>query len=95
MIIMAGWARIKPEARENSLARMQRMVAETRAEPGCLAYTLSFDISEPDSLRIFEIYKDGEALAAHRDSAHLAAWRDYFGDNVIDRAMAQYRAEEA
>ena len=95
IIIMVGWERVKPGALEKSLERMQRMVAETRAEPGCLAYTLSFDIGEPDILRIFEMYRDEDALTAHGESAHLAAWRNYFGDNVIERGMARYRADEA
>lgn len=90
MIIVAVWARIKEGTREQGLEHMQRLVTATRAEPGCLEFSMAFDINDGDKIRVFEAYKDSDALAAHRNSAHFAAWRNAFGDNVVEASLKEY-----
>ena len=51
------------------------MVNGTRAEPGCIEYSFAFDALDDHLLRIFEVFVDDAALAAHRASAHMASWR--------------------
>ena len=47
----------------------------SRAEPGCLFYTLAEDLAEPGLIRAFEIYADDAALKAQGESEHFKAWR--------------------
>jgi quinol monooxygenase YgiN len=75
MLILAGTIRIAPEKRDAALVQIRRMVEATRAEPGCLEYAFSIDVLDDQLVRIFEVFADDAALAAHRASAHMAAWR--------------------
>ncbi len=75
MIILAGAIRMPPERLAAAAPHIAALVEATRAEPGCLGYSYAHDALEPGLLRIFELFQDAEALAAHRASAHMAAWR--------------------
>lgn len=75
MIILAGSFRLAPGRREIALPHMQAMVNATRNEPGCIAYTFAFDILDDHLIQIFEVYENADALATHRASPHMAAWR--------------------
>jgi quinol monooxygenase YgiN len=50
------------------------LVEGSRAEEGCVGYTLGFDILDDHLLRIFEAFKDEDAWAAHRATNHVAEW---------------------
>jgi quinol monooxygenase YgiN len=91
MLILAGTLRISPGQRIAAEAAMRRMLEATRREPGCLAYSLCFDLMDDHVLQIFEVFKDDAALAAHRASEHMAVWRTAgasFG--ISARDMSQY-----
>jgi quinol monooxygenase YgiN len=75
VIIAAGTIRIGAGKRAQALAAFQRVIEATRREAGCVDYSFAFDVLDDHLIRIFEIYRDAEALAAHRASAHFAAWR--------------------
>jgi quinol monooxygenase YgiN len=91
MLILAGSIRIADGKRAAALAPIQQMVEATRTEAGCLAYALSFDALDEHLVRIFEVFEDEAALAAHRASAHMAAWRAVMPElGICDRDMSQY-----
>ena len=96
MIILAGTIRIAPGRREAALEPMRRMVEGTRAEPGNISYAFSFDLQDDHVIRIFEVFRDADALAAHRASPHMAAWRAALpGLGIGDRDMWQYNVSDA
>lgn len=70
----------KAEHRAELEAELRRMVAATRAEPGCLRYDLLADQDGGAGFSLFEAYRDTQALEAHRDSAHYQAYRGRTGD---------------
>jgi quinol monooxygenase YgiN len=47
------------------------LAAESRREPGCISYFPHVSEDDPDTIVIYEQYRDEEALAAHRDSPHF------------------------
>ncbi len=55
---------------------MARVIAASRAEPGCLAYDYAEDVLEPGLFRVCEAWTDREALAAHFRQPHMARWRE-------------------
>ncbi len=75
MIILGGTVRFHPEDRQAALAAIQRMMAASRAEEGCLAYTFSADLSDPNTLHLFEVWASAEALEAHGQTPHMAEFR--------------------
>jgi quinol monooxygenase YgiN len=56
------------------------MVGHTRAEPGCERYDLYRKQGDGDTFHLFERYRDGEALEAHRASDHYVEYRSKVGD---------------
>lgn len=96
MILLAGTIRIGVGQRAAALAPILKMVEATRAEPGCLEYAFAFDVLDDHLVRIFEIFVDAAALAAHRASPHMAEWRAAQpGFGVSDRNMSSYQVQEA
>src|ERR1035437_5461884 len=65
--------------------RVSRHAEVTRAEPGCLAFDVYQSTQVPSVFFLFEIYRDGRSLEAHRDSAHFLAFRRDVDGWVIGR----------
>lgn len=92
MLILAGTIRIGAGLRAAALAPMAAMIEATREEPGCLSYSFAFDALDDHLVRIFEVFRDEAALAEHRASAHMAAWRaSWPSAGISGRDMSEYR----
>ena len=65
--------RLKFAAEERAdIAETLRLLAEaSRKEPGCVSYIPHQVEDDPDTIVIYEQYKDAKALAAHRASDHF------------------------
>ncbi len=70
----------RTEHRAEVEAELRRMVAASRAEPGCLRYDLFADQGGGAGFSLVEAYRDEAALDAHRASAHYQAYRGRTGD---------------
>ena len=46
----------------------------SRNEPGCRSYIVHQDEKEPAVFRIFEVYDDEDAFAAHGSSSHFETY---------------------
>jgi quinol monooxygenase YgiN len=79
MLILAVNLRVPRGDQERLRPAMEAVVKASRAEPGCLAYSYGFDLMEPDIIRVFEVYRDEEALKAHGASEHFKRWREISG----------------
>ena len=60
---------------------MVEMVRASRAEDGCLDYTFARDMADPDTLVLFERWRDRAALEAHGQSAHMAEFQKVMAAN--------------
>jgi quinol monooxygenase YgiN len=65
--------RLKFAAEERAeIAETLRLLAEaSRKEPGCISYVPHQVEDDPDTIVIYEQYKDAKALAAHRATEHF------------------------
>ncbi|HYI62734.1 MAG TPA: putative quinol monooxygenase [Acidimicrobiales bacterium] len=72
MIVVSGTIVLNPEKVDRALELTRALVAETRAEPGNLAYGYYADLDEPGRYHLYEEWESEEALDAHSASAHLA-----------------------
>lgn len=79
MLILSVYFRCPPDQVDVLRPHMRTVIKASRAEPGCLVYTLAEDLAEPGLIRAFEIYADDAALKAHGDSEHFKAWRAVSG----------------
>jgi quinol monooxygenase YgiN len=74
MIVVAGKVPVKPEARAAAVAAAERMAQATRAEPGCISYGFFADVSDPNTILIFEEWEEEAALTRHFATPHMAAF---------------------
>jgi len=59
---------------------LDAMLAPSRAEPGNLRYDLWVDQAEPSRFILDELYTDGEAVTAHRATAHFHTYLSTIND---------------
>jgi quinol monooxygenase YgiN len=76
MVLVAGCAPIRREARDVVIDAASRMQRLTLDEPGCISYRFAFSLDEPDDLILIEEWRDGESLAAHLSTAHFTKFAD-------------------
>ena len=77
--MLAIWVkvRIKPEQRQRFLQAIEvDALRSEQDEPGCLRFDVVVDNDDPDHYLFYEVYRDADAFAAHRDSEHFARWRE-------------------
>jgi quinol monooxygenase YgiN len=79
VVILSVFLRVPPDQVEALRPHMKAAIAASRAEPGCVFYTLAEDMAEPGLIRAFEVYRDDDALKAHAESEHFKSWRAVSG----------------
>ena len=67
---------VLPGQIEAFLAATQENAVASRDEPGVLRFDLLTDRADPGHVVLVEIYRDEDAAAAHKDTAHYQRWRD-------------------
>ena len=71
-------------------ATFAKLAAAVRAnEPGNLVYNLTRSRTEPGVYKVLEVYKDEEATAAHRASAHYKELGAALGPFMTGRAEVE------
>ena len=95
MIIIAGTIQINPEGRKSTITAIRQMMADSQAEEGCIAYEFSADLTAPDILHLFEVWESAEALEAHRNSSHMAAFKQEIGPKFVKIDTKRYIGEVA
>jgi len=75
MILVTGSFRIPVAVRTEAVQAMERVIAETLREPGCIAYSYAEDVREPGLFRVSEQWESREALAVHFASPHMVRWQ--------------------
>jgi quinol monooxygenase YgiN len=90
-LIVAGSFRVPLEQLDAIRPHMAAVIAATRVEAACLAYSFAEDVQEPGLFRVFEVWRDQASLDAHFATPHMAAWkaaRETAG--FYDRAIKAY-----
>jgi quinol monooxygenase YgiN len=75
MIVVTGEFRMPVERRAEAVEAMDRVVAATLKEAGCIAYSYAEDIREAGLFRVSELWESREALCAHFAAPHMAEWQ--------------------
>jgi quinol monooxygenase YgiN len=92
MIVIAGTMPINPAKRDEAAEAARTMSVASKAEPGCGAYEFSWDIGDPNLLRIHEEWASQEAIDGHFAAPHMAVFGAAIG-GLIAGAPAITRFE--
>ncbi len=68
---------------------LKNVGAASRQEPGCINYVTHVLDTDPNTVVIYEQYKDAEALEAHRGSGHF----DEYVTNGLYRKVRERTVE--
>lgn len=91
MILVAGTFRLPVDILPAAREAMARVIAASRAEPGCLAYAYAEDVIEPGLFRVSEAWTSREALLAHFETPHMKEWlRERAEMGLTDRDVIAY-----
>ena len=71
MIYVVATLTVKPEARAELIAGAKACIAETRKEPGNIAYDMHESVSDPTRMVFVEQWENAEALVPHRGTEHM------------------------
>ena len=74
MIYVVATLTMKPETRAEFIAAATACIAETRKEPGNIAYDLHESITDPSKMVFVEQWENAEALVPHRAAEHTKAF---------------------
>lgn len=58
------------------LAATQANASASRREAGVVRFDVLADRNDPAHVVLVEVYRDADAAAAHKATAHYATWRD-------------------
>ncbi len=70
-------ARMRAKSGQHARLRqeLQRLVAPTRAEPGCITYDLHESQTDPAQFMFYEVWKSPADLDAHFETSHMKAMK--------------------
>lgn len=70
-------------------AELEKLVPITRAEPGCILYTLHRDNTDPTHFMFYETWGSRELWQTHMNAPHLAAYM-----KATDGAVTEFTLNE-
>lgn len=83
MLALHVQIQVKPDAIDAFKASSRANAEASRREPGVLRFDVGQQADDPTKFMLYEVYRSPEAHAAHRETAHYAAWRA-----AVDSLMA-------
>jgi quinol monooxygenase YgiN len=94
MIIVVGTAAFDPAQADVIDRAFATMIAKTRAEEGCLLYSVGFELGVTGVLTIAERWATLDAMKAHSASDHMASFRSEAGRVLKSMSIAAFEAGE-
>jgi quinol monooxygenase YgiN len=76
MLIVHIHVQVKPEFIEPFKAATLINARQSLLEPGVVQFDILQEAENPAKFVFIEIYRDADASAAHKASAHYPVWRD-------------------
>jgi quinol monooxygenase YgiN len=91
MLIVHVFVSVKAEHLAAFTAASLDNARHSLEEPGVLRFDVLQDGADPARFVLHEVYLDEEALAAHKQTAHYARWRDTVADMMAEpRRSSRY-----
>jgi quinol monooxygenase YgiN len=75
-VFLDGYIEVPPDRLAAVTRALPDHIALTRAEPGCLAFSVTPSSDHPDRFLVSEIFADQAAFDAHQRRAKASAWAE-------------------
>lgn len=69
--------------------------ASYESEDGCIQFDVVADLNQPQTFYLYEIYKNQQGLAAHKQTEHYLASREKLAGIVIEQSVIRADVIEA
>jgi len=93
MLVVHVHVRVKPADLDAFLPATLANARTSVEEPGVLRFDVIQDEADPTHVVLVEVYRDADAAAAHKETAHYATWRDTVADMMArPRAATKFAA---
>ena len=86
MLVVIAVLNGKPERRADIAAALAKAAAASRNDAGCLSYSFTQDVEDPDRFLSVETWEDKASLDAHFTQPHLAELFGVIGDALAGPA---------
>jgi (4S)-4-hydroxy-5-phosphonooxypentane-2,3-dione isomerase len=82
MLVVHVHVSVQPDRVDDFLTATARNAQASLEEPGVLRFDVLQDQSDPAHVVLVEVYRDGDASAAHKETPHYAIWRDTVAEMI-------------
>lgn len=76
MLVLHVSVHVKPECVAAFIAATRENARQSVREPGIARFDVAQQADDPTRFVLVEAYRNPEAPAAHKETAHYATWRD-------------------
>jgi len=76
MLVVIVEAVVKAECSTKFMAATEENAKASLGEPGIARFDVLRDSSAPERFLLIEVYRNADAAAAHKSTAHYTKWRD-------------------
>jgi quinol monooxygenase YgiN len=90
MITFTVRMKFAPDDREDISEILQQLTEASRQEPGCVSFIPHRVEGDPDTVVIYEQYRDKAAADQHRESAHF---KKYAVGGLYQKMLERYRED--
>lgn len=90
VILVTGTIDIDPDQRAAFVEAAQACMTPTRAEDGCEHYAFTADLDDPGRFHVAERWASDDAMNAHMQSPHLAAFMGALGGIVRGASLTRW-----
>lgn len=87
VINIVATLRARPSHRAEVEKALRACVKKSRAEAGCIAYTLHVDVDDPDRFVFIEAWADREAIERHKTTEHYVTMAGSVKDLLVHREV--------
>jgi len=95
MIVIVGTVRVPAGSLDRLRPAMEKMLAASRSESGCIRYAYALDVLDEELVHIIEAWTGRESLQAHFTTPHTLEWRAACADiGMRDRDLKLYVTDD-
>ena len=84
MIIVHVQAHVRPDRVREFAEATRKNASNSVKEPGCARFDVVQDEADPTRFVLVEVYRDAQAVASHKETAHYQTWRDAVADMMAE-----------